>query len=181
MAPRRERRETHRMEHPARARWTRCRRSETAAAEIPGSRPTLGVRRCRRTARGAKPPIGSAVSYPHGIAVAFERAARRLNRAPLRKYFNRLFAARTVLAEFSRHRDDGRWWLMHARTVSSTVRGCRRCADLRPTPYEKTPSSRTPSISTSSASSAAPSAICRAPQEGQKPRRLQLNATSFSA
>jgi hypothetical protein len=34
---------------------------------------------------------------------------------------------------------------------------------------------------TSSTSSAAPSVIRRAPQEVQKPRRLQLNATSFSA
>lgn len=34
---------------------------------------------------------------------------------------------------------------------------------------------------TSSTSSAAVSAIRRAPQLGQKPRRLQLNATSFSA
>jgi hypothetical protein len=35
--------------------------------------------------------------------------------------------------------------------------------------------------STSSASSAAVSAMRRAPQEGQNPRFLQLNATSFSA
>jgi hypothetical protein len=34
---------------------------------------------------------------------------------------------------------------------------------------------------TSSARSAALSVIRRAPQLGQKPRRLQLNATSFSA
>jgi hypothetical protein len=34
---------------------------------------------------------------------------------------------------------------------------------------------------TSSASNAALSVIRRAPQLGQKPRRLQLNATSFSA
>jgi len=34
---------------------------------------------------------------------------------------------------------------------------------------------------TSSTSTAAVSAIRRAPQLGQKPRRLQLNATSFSA
>ena len=62
------------------------------------------------------PLLGAPFGIPHGVEAAFKEAAQRFpqHRASLREYFDRLLAARTIVAEFSRHRDDGSWWLKHA-------------------------------------------------------------------
>ena len=60
--------------------------------------------------------LGAPFRIPHGIEAAFNEAARRFpqHRSSLRQYFDRLLGARTIVAEFARHRDDGQWWLKHA-------------------------------------------------------------------
>lgn len=65
------------------------------------------------------PLLGSPFHIPHGPEAAFTATAKRFphHRTSLRHYFDRLGAARTIVAELSSHRDEGSWWIRHAPDV----------------------------------------------------------------